>query len=367
MITGNAPAGDGNPRTAARDLLLDALSGKGQTNEQQDLSSPETDEAVETANLEADAAETLEDDEGSELEQEAESQEDDEAEATGDEGEVDIEDLSQLAAAIGVENEWLYNLKIPMPDGQEPITLGQVKDRIHAGTDEAEREQFNTERQQWEAEKAQAQEALSQQFQMASAVSEELVAAQAQAEAIIVQYNNTDWDQLEAADPGTAALQQQKLQTAYQFAQNKVEQARRQQADTLNQMAQEKRVNEEQALLNAISEWKDPKIRQAEAAGVAEVMSKYGFKPHEIANVMDHRAVHIVRDLMKLQATVETSTEKAEVVKNIPKPLKPGARRPAPSKLKKLEQKLDRAKTGNRKEKTEAVSALLQSVGVRSR
>jgi hypothetical protein len=70
---------------------------------------------------------------------------------------------------------------------------------------------------------------------------------------------------------------------------------------------------------------------------------------------------------MKLQDTVTTSTEQAEVVKTIPKPLKPGGRKPAPSKLKKLEQKLDRAKTGNRKEKTEAVSALLQSVGVRSR
>lgn len=368
MITGNAPAGDGNPRKTARDLVLDALSGGNPDENKQAPSTPEMEETVETANLEDETLETGEEsEEGSELEQEEETQEGDEAAAAGDEGEVNIENLSELAEAIGVENEWLYNLKIPMPDGQEPITLGQVKDRIHSGEVEAEREQFLTERQQFEAERAQAQEQLQNQFQQANAVSQELVQAQAQAEAIVIQFQQTDWETLEAADPGQAALQQQKLQTAYQAAQQKVEMAKGQQAQALNTMAQERRAKEENELLASISEWSDAEVRKTESAKVAEVMAKYGYQPHEIANVMDHRAIKAMRDLMMLQEAVKQSSDKVEEVKNIPKPLKPGGRKPAVSKLKKLEQKLDRAKTGSRNEKAAAVSELLQSVGVRRR
>ena len=50
-----------------------------------------------------------------------------------DEGEV--KNLSQLAEAIEVDNEFLYGIEIPMGDGQEPIALGELnraQDALHA-------------------------------------------------------------------------------------------------------------------------------------------------------------------------------------------------------------------------------------------
>ena len=99
---------------------------------------------------------------------------------------VAISTLSELAEAIEVDNDFLYNIKVPMPDGQEAVSLSALKDAYTEKNDTttAAMTQLEQQREAFEQEKEQ----YTQQFQQLQQMPEELLTAQAEVRAIASQY-----------------------------------------------------------------------------------------------------------------------------------------------------------------------------------
>lgn len=96
---------------------------------------------------------------------------------------------------------------------------------------------------------------------------------------------------------------------------------------------------ESEKLLGAIPEWSDPKVKAAEAERLIEVGQTYGFSPEEISEVVDHRAITILRDAMRYRELVAKSKGISAKVES-KKVAKPGVSSAPPSKT----QDLTRAK-----------------------
>jgi len=158
-----------------------------------------------------------------------------------------------------------------------------------------------------------------------------------------------DWERLRREDPIEFAAQwadhqqrQQRLQ-AIQAEQARMSEIQHQeQAQQLAAIvAQERQILEE-----VIPEWKDKEVAKREKVELVEFGKRVGFKPEELANITDHRAVVTLRKaylydkLMSKKATVKPVQKSAPT-------LKPGATSAAPKKnsdLVKAKQRL--AKTG---------------------
>ena len=59
---------------------------------------------------------------------------------------------------------------------------------------------------------------------------------------------------------------------------------------------------EQERLVQVLPEWRNQKTRQTESKELADYLASVGFAPHEIGNVVDHRAVVIARDAAKYRA-----------------------------------------------------------------
>ena len=136
-----------------------------------------------------------------------------------------IDSLGDLAKAIEVDNEFLYNIKVPIGDGLEPVSISQLKDSFKNKSDdiqareaelEQQREEFSKEREQQEAQ-------LHQSSLQAHEMPAELMEAEAEIKALQHSYNTFDWASLEQSDPGRAALLKQNLATEFAQAKAKAE------------------------------------------------------------------------------------------------------------------------------------------------
>lgn len=97
---------------------------------------------------------------------------------------------------------------------------------------------------------------------------------------------------------------------------------------------------EEQRLVEAIPEFKDPQKRSAVQKELVEYAQAQGFSPEELAQVMDHRPLKLLHKAMKYDRLMAEGKAKAEKPKA--KAVKPGARRKTdPAAIRK--QKLDKA------------------------
>lgn len=74
----------------------------------------------------------------------------------------------------------------------------------------------------------------------------------------------------------------------------------------------ERWLNEQKRLIREkVPEWRDPKVRDAEAAAMGEYLVKIGYAPEEQQALTDHRAMLIVRDAMRWQKQQEIKQQKA--------------------------------------------------------
>lgn len=96
---------------------------------------------------------------------------------------------------------------------------------------------------------------------------------------------------------------------------------------------------EAEALLTALPEWKDPAIAKAETAALREYGQSIGFSEAELDDVLDHRAVRVLRDAMAYRDLKAKSGQVRSAVE-AKKVAKPGATSAPPSKT----QDLQRAK-----------------------
>jgi hypothetical protein len=238
-------------------------------------------------------------------------------EAAGDEG-VEIRDLSTLADQIGVDLPYLYDLEMTLSDDGTPVKLGEIKDRLQEqGRLDSDREKLQTERSAFEQERA-------QQLSSASQISDEIVRAEAQVAMLAHQYQSSDWATMEQEDAGKTALYKQELTSAYQNAQYQAQQVRQQQQAAQQQQVAAMRVTEETELMKHVEPWRDKTVRSREVAEITTLMADYGYAPQDIGNVMDHRAVRVMRDLYLLKQEKSAAGLNVEKVRKIPKAIKPG-------------------------------------------
>lgn len=282
----------------------------------------------------------------------------------------DITDLGQLAAAIEVDPEWLYNLRIPIStgDGKEYITVGQYKDQVQAGevvTADAdrlkyERDILDQDRQKFETERNAT-------LQQAQQVPQQVMQAEARAMGLQQQYQSADWSTLEQQDPGRAALMKQNMASEYQQAVQEADQARGQYQQLQKQAMVDQRRHEEQKLLLSIDTWRDPNARKQGTAEISKMLAEVGYTTDEISNFMDHRAIILMNELATLRKQVGAGDAAAKRVREAPKALAPGARRTATKKqptVKQLRDSVRNAKPGGRRGAELAAAKVL--LGVKS-
>lgn len=96
---------------------------------------------------------------------------------------------------------------------------------------------------------------------------------------------------------------------------------------------------EAEALLTALPEWKDPAVAKAETAALRDYGRSIGFSEAELDDVLDHRAVRVLRDAMAYRDLKAKSGQVRSAVE-AKRVAKPGAASAPPSKT----QDLQRAK-----------------------
>lgn len=117
---------------------------------------------------------------------------------------------------------------------------------------------------------------------------------------------------------------------------------------------------ETEALLSALPDWKDPAIAKAESAALREYGQSVGYTEAELDDVLDHRAVRVLRDAMAYRDLKAKSGQVRSAVE-AKRVAKPGAASAPPSKT----QELQRAKTRLRQSGSvdDAEAAILRMLG----
>jgi len=139
---------------------------------------------------------------------------------------------------------------------------------------------------------------------------------------------NIDWDRLYNEDPIEWVRQREVMRdnqdkaAAIQSEKQRLNQLSQQEQA---QFMQQKLQHEQEALLAAIPDWKDAKKAQAEKALLLEFGQKIGFTPDELKNVVDHRAVLMLRKAALYDQMMSKRGNIKPVTNNGPRPAKPGA------------------------------------------
>ena len=361
MITNQAQAGDStvlggtSSQSQVRDILMNTVPEQiDELAAQQEEETEEQDGGSETP---AEQQESTPEESTDESSEEAEGEESEPDAAA--EGDVEIHDLAALADTIGVDMPYLYGLKMQLSDEAEPVTLGEIKDRLQEQARvAAEREKLQTERNAFDEERTRKLTELSQ-------MPEAILNAEAQVRMLEHQYQSTDWKALEEQDAGKAALYKQDLINAHQNAQQQAQGLRQQQEQERMQFAQQIHARENEALLSHIDSWKDPKVRQSESVAVTEMAAEYGFAPEELAQVVDHRAIRMMYDLYQSKQQQTKAEKTVQKIRKVPKSLRAGTPpKRVNVKKKALDDTLNRAaESKDMRQKASAIGDLLKTTG----
>lgn len=132
------------------------------------------------------------------------------------------------------------------------------------------------------------------------------------------------------------------------------------------QQAEQQRATEEyllqqkDALLAALPEWKDPKKAKAEKALVVESAKAAGFSEDDLKNVYDHRLVLLLRKAGLYDQMMSKRQGIKPVVSNGPRPAKPGAAGRVSTTTESTRAKQRLAKTGRIDDAASAIELLLR-------
>jgi len=244
---------------------------------------------------------------------------------------IEVADLNGLAEHLGVDPADLYNIAVPYTkDGEKhEFTLGEIKDKYQ------QFEEAQTVREQAQRQLDTYREVEQRYVSLIQEQTQQTAAYFANVEKLALQpFQNINWPQLQVSNPAEYIKNMQALQqTQAQLAQMKQAAsqniaAQKQQWEAQQQTVRAERLaREQQALIRAIPEWRDPKVADAERLELSEFMLETGYTADEINNVDDHRALLLVRDAMRFRKA-KTSGDVAakKVVKLAKKLVKPGTR-----------------------------------------
>jgi len=163
-----------------------------------------------------------------------------------------------------------------------------------------------------------------------------------------------DWDQLYESDP----LEWMKQKEAFRDRKEQLQNLRLEQQQLMYRQQQEQSqqqqayLQQQQAtLIDAIPEWRDPQVAQAEKAGIREYAKSLGWQDSEIQNISDFRAVLALRQGWKATQVQQRGKGKIRQVPEGIRPVSPGSAPQQPrqhTQLAKARMKL--AKSGSMKD-----------------
>ncbi len=236
-------------------------------------------------------------------------------EVVEEEGESDDEGpmtLKQLAEAIEVDVDYLYDIEIGMGDNQDPIPVGKLKDEYQAAI------RTNTQLQEQLTSQAAEFEQKSSGMQVQQQASEQVQMANYELQDVQKEFNAIDWQRFETESPGEAALARQKFMERHQRAQQ-----------TMQQLAQQEEMQEGQhmqamgeKLVELIPTWSDPAVRTEEQGQIRELLMGMGYTDAMLRNTRDPLAISVVHRLIKAEAQLAGGAAEVKRVRNAPKVLR---------------------------------------------
>lgn len=174
---------------------------------------------------------------------------------------------------------------------------------------------------------------------------------------------NIDWDRLYNEDPIEWVRQRevmrenQEKNVAIQSEQQRLSQiSQQEQLQYRNQMLHQ----EQDALVAAIPEWKDSKKAASEKAMLVQFGQKIGFTPDELSNVVDHRAVLMLRKAALYDQMMSKRKDIKPVMNNGPRSAKPGAAGRVSNTTESVRAQMRVAKTGRVDDAADAIFQLLK-------
>jgi hypothetical protein len=273
------------------------------------------------------------------------------ADADGDE--TDTEQSEEDENSEEEEQPQVFTVKV---DGKEvEVTLDELQKGYSRTQDYTRKTQQIAEvRKQTEAELQEVRAEREQYAQLLGALQAQVQqAAQPQ----------VDWDRLYNEDPiewvrqRELARENQEKAVAIQS-----EQQRLAQLSQREQLQQREALlaQEQEALVAAIPEWKDAKKAQAEKAMLVQFGQKIGFTPDDLKNVVDHRAVVMLRKAALYDQMMSKRGQIKPVTNNGPRPAKPGAAGRVSSNTEAMRAQQRLAKTGRVDDAADAIYKLLK-------
>ena len=273
--------------------------------------------------------------------------------ADADDNETDPEQSEEEGDSEEEDQPQVFTVKV---DGKEvEVTLDELQKGYSRTQDYTRKTQQIAEaRKQTEAELQAVRAEREQYAQLLSALQAQVQqAAQPQ----------VDWDRLYQEDPIEWVRQREVMRdnqeraAAIQSEQQRLAQlSQQEQAQHHEQMLQQ----EQQSLVEAIPEWKDSKKAQAEKTMLVQFAQKIGFTPDELKNVVDHRAVVMLRKAALYDQMMSKRGQIKPVTNNGPRPAKPGAAGRVSSNTEAMRAQQRLAKTGRVDDAADAIYKLLK-------
>ena len=275
----------------------------------------------------------------------------DDADASSDE--TDSEQSDEEGDSEEEEQPQVFTVKV---DGKEvEVTLDELQKGYSRTQDYTRKTQQIAEvRKQTEAELQEVRAEREQYAQLLGALQAQVQqAAQPQ----------VDWDRLYQEDPIEWMKQREVMRDNQEKA--AAIQSEQQRLAQLSQQEQAKQreallAQEQEALVAAIPEWKDAKKAQAEKAMLVQFGQKIGFTPDDLKNVVDHRAVVMLRKAALYDQMMSKRGQIKPVTNNGPRPAKPGAAGRVSSNTEAMRAQQRLAKTGRVDDAADAIYKLLK-------
>ena len=273
--------------------------------------------------------------------------------ADADDNETDSEQSDEDGDSEEEDQPQVFTVKV---DGKEvEVTLDELQKGYSRTQDYTRKTQQIAEvRKQTEAELQEVRAEREQYAQLLGALQAQVQqAAQPQ----------VDWDRLYQEDPIEWVRQRelvrenQEKAAAIQSEQQRLAQLSQQEQAQQRQMLL---AQEQEALVAAIPEWKDAKKAQAEKAMLVQFGQKVGFTPDELKNVIDHRAVVMLRKAALYDQMMSKRGQIKPVTNNGPRPAKPGAAGRVSSNTEAMRAQQRLAKTGRVDDAADAIYKLLK-------
>lgn len=181
----------------------------------------------------------------------------------GDDIDGPIDTTDKATKRLGLKPEEFYNIKVMMPNGAEPLTIGELKDRVGELVDFETREmQFNQRR----------------------------VAAE-----------------------GRILNDQREVREVLSMLPPDVVQKLPQLVDKVRKKHEATVTREQQLTIEHIPEWQDEAVSAKDKADMTKFLATWGFDDSFLTTIIDHRAMKFVRDMMLVDRKIKTALAKVKI------------------------------------------------------